>query len=74
MKRSTLLRVCIVDSDAAVPPASLLLKNLALTRHFLDREGRFSQDLMPDYLHLSERGYQVWADGMEDVIRKLLDE
>jgi len=47
---------------------------LDLTRHFLDDQGRLSQDLMPDYLHPSERGYQVWADGMEDVIRKLLDE
>ena len=43
-----------------------------LSRHFLDDRGRLSQDLMPDYLHLSERGYQVWADGMEDAIRNLL--
>ena len=47
---------------------------LDLSRRFLDDQGRLSQDLMPDYLHPSERGYQVWADGMEDTIRKLLDE
>jgi beta-glucosidase len=47
---------------------------LDLSRHFLDDRERLSQDLMPDYLHPSERGYQVWADGMEDVIRKLLGE
>jgi lysophospholipase L1-like esterase len=47
---------------------------LDLSLHFLDDRGVLSQDLMPDYLHLSERGYQVWADGMEDVIRKLLGE
>ena len=47
---------------------------LDLSRHFLDDQGRLAQDLMPDYLHPSERGYQVWADGMEDVIRKLLGE
>ena len=47
---------------------------LDLSRRFLDDWGRLSQDLMPDYLHPSERGYQVWADGMEDVIRKLLGE
>jgi lysophospholipase L1-like esterase len=41
---------------------------------FLDDQGRLSQDLMPDYLHPSERGYQVWADGMEEMIRKLLGE
>jgi lysophospholipase L1-like esterase len=47
---------------------------LDLSQRFLDDQGRLSQDLMPDYLHPNERGYQVWADGMEDVIRKLLGE
>ncbi|MEQ1562621.1 MAG: GDSL-type esterase/lipase family protein, partial [Nitrospiraceae bacterium] len=43
-----------------------------LSRHFLDVSGRLSQDLMPDYLHPNEHGYQVWADGMEDMIKQLL--
>ena len=47
---------------------------LDLSQRFLDDRGRLSQELMPDYLHPSERGYQVWADGMEDMIRKLLGE
>ena len=47
---------------------------LDLSRYFLDDQGRLIQDLMPDYLHPNERGYQVWADGMEDMVRKLLDE
>ena len=47
---------------------------LDLSRHFLDDQERLSQNLMPDYLHPNERGYQVWADGMEDRIRILLDE
>ena len=47
---------------------------LDLSRHFLDDRGRLSEVLMPDYLHPNERGYQVWADGMEDMIRKLLGE
>ena len=47
---------------------------LDLSRRFLDDRGRISQDLMPDYLHPSERGYQVWADSMEPMIRQLLGE
>jgi beta-glucosidase len=47
---------------------------LDLSRRFLDDQGRLSQDFMPDYLHLSERGYQVWADGMKDMITQLLGE
>ena len=45
-----------------------------LSRHFLDVRGRLSQDLMPDFVHPNEHGYQVWADGMEDMIKRLLDE
>jgi beta-glucosidase len=45
---------------------------LDLSRHFLDDGGYLAQSLMPDYLHPNERGYHVWADGMEDTIRKLL--
>ena len=47
---------------------------LDLSPRFLDDRGRVAQDLMPDYLHPNEHGYQVWADGMEDMIRKLLGE
>ena len=47
---------------------------LDLSRLFLDGQGRLSQDLMPDSLHLSERGYQVWAEGMEELISKLMGE
>lgn len=47
---------------------------LDLSQHFLDVRGNLSQDLMPDFVHPNEHGYQVWADGMEDMIRKLLDE
>ena len=47
---------------------------LDLSQYFLDDGGVLSRDLMPDYLHPNERGYQVWAEGMEDMIRKLLGE
>lgn len=45
---------------------------LDLSPHFLDNRGRLSQHLMPDYLHPNELGYQVWADGMEAMLKQLL--
>jgi lysophospholipase L1-like esterase len=27
---------------------------------------------MPDFLHLSEKGYQIWADAVKGPIRELL--
>ncbi|MDF0644730.1 MAG: GDSL-type esterase/lipase family protein [Nitrospira sp.] len=47
---------------------------LDLSRRFLDEQEHASRELLPDYLHLSERGYQVWADGMETMIKTLLGE
>ena len=35
-------------------------------------DGRLSADVMPDYLHLSPKGYQMWADAMRPDIEKLL--
>ncbi|HVG01744.1 MAG TPA: GDSL-type esterase/lipase family protein [Nitrospira sp.] len=41
---------------------------------FVDAEGQLKSDLMPDLLHVSERGYRVWAEGMEDRLKVLLGE
>jgi lysophospholipase L1-like esterase len=27
---------------------------------------------MPDYLHLTERGYQIWAEATEPLLKQLL--
>ena len=47
---------------------------LDLSPLFLDNQGRLYQHLMPDYLHPNEQGYQVWADGMEDMLTRLWGE
>src|SRR5213594_991088 len=39
---------------------------------FVTPEGRIPRDLMPDYLHLSPAGYEIWADSMEPVLGKIL--
>ena len=35
-------------------------------------DGRLSRDLQPDLLHLSERGYRIWADAIEPELRARL--
>jgi len=39
---------------------------------FLDKEGGLPRAIMPDYLHLSQKGYQIWADAIKDDVQKLL--
>jgi lysophospholipase L1-like esterase len=39
---------------------------------FLDAEGRIPRTIMPDFLHLSRAGYQIWAEAMEPTLWELL--
>lgn len=35
-------------------------------------DGTIDPEIMPDYLHLSEKGYAIWADAMESTLEELL--
>jgi enterochelin esterase-like enzyme/lysophospholipase L1-like esterase len=39
---------------------------------FLNPDGTLPRDVMPDLLHLSEKGYGIWAGKLEPVLQKLL--
>lgn len=46
--------------------------------HFLDigaslvlADGQISEEIMPDFLHLSERGYQIWAAELAPLVARL---
>lgn len=39
---------------------------------FLGEGGTLSKEIMPDLLHLSPKGYQIWAEAVEPVVKKLL--
>ena len=41
---------------------------------FMDADGNISKDVMPDFLHLSEKGYHIWAESIEDKVVELLGE
>jgi lysophospholipase L1-like esterase len=38
----------------------------------IEADGSISKDMMPDKLHLSEKGYEIWAQSMESMLKKLL--
>jgi len=39
---------------------------------FLAPDGTIPQDVMPDQLHLSPKGYQLWADAMQPLLDEML--
>src|SRR5262249_21218407 len=41
---------------------------------FLEQDGRLTKEIMPDYLHLSAKGYQIWADAIHPTLDVLLKE
>jgi lysophospholipase L1-like esterase len=45
---------------------------LDLGDKFLQPDGSISKDIMPDFLHLSAKGYRIWADAMEPLLSEML--
>jgi lysophospholipase L1-like esterase len=41
-------------------------------KEFLDQNGGLSGEIMPDYLHLSDKGYDIWGKAIKDDVTKLL--
>ncbi len=41
---------------------------------FLDDDGTLTKDIMPDLLHLSPRGYEIWAEAIEPKVTELMGE
>ena len=39
---------------------------------FLQPDGSLTKDIMPDFLHLSEAGYQIWADAISPKLAELM--
>lgn len=39
---------------------------------FLQPDGTISKEIMPDFLHLSDKGYQIWADAIKDEVAALM--
>lgn len=42
--------------------------------NFMQPDKTISKEIMPDYLHLTPRGYEIWAAAIEGTLRKLLGE
>jgi lysophospholipase L1-like esterase len=36
--------------------------------------GAISKEIMPDFLHLSPKGYEIWAEAMEPTVKRMLGE
>jgi len=45
---------------------------LDISSKFLADDGTMSKDIAPDFLHLSVKGYEIWADAMNPLLAELM--
>lgn len=45
---------------------------LDIGKSFLEDDGTLTREIMPDLLHLSEKGYTIWAESIESKIAELM--
>jgi len=45
---------------------------LDIAKTFLQPDGNLSKDIMPDFLHLSPKGYDLWVSALEPKVKELL--
>jgi lysophospholipase L1-like esterase len=48
------------------------VRYLDLGPKFLAEDGSLPKELMPDFLHLSEKGYRIWADAVKEPLAELM--
>jgi beta-glucosidase len=51
-----------------------MVEYLDIGPKFLGADGTLSKDIMPDLLHLNPQSYQIWADAIEDHVKRLMGE
>ncbi len=67
-------RIKMVNEKIAGLDDGSHIRYLDITKAFLNADGTISADIMPDYLHLSVKGYRIWAEAMEPTLWSMLDE
>ena len=47
---------------------------LDIGKQFLDKDGVLTREIMPDFLHPSAKGYEIWAQAMQPLLDELWNE
>lgn len=45
---------------------------LDIGNRFLEPDGSISKEIMPDFLHLSQKGYQIWSEAISPTLTELM--
>jgi lysophospholipase L1-like esterase len=67
-------KLAAVNEKIAKLDDGKMVKYLDIGKSFLQEDGTIARDVMPDFLHLSPKGYRIWADAMEPTLQAMLEE
>ena len=65
-------QVTEVNAGIAKLDDGRMVRFLDLGPKFLDPDGTLSKDIMPDLLHPSAKGYEIWAEAMEGTLAEMM--
>ena len=71
-KEPHLAQIREINAEIAKLDDAKSLRFLDLGPKFLAADGSVPKDVMPDGLHLSEKGYGIWADAVREPLAELL--
>jgi lysophospholipase L1-like esterase len=61
----------INKSIASLDDGGKTVKYLDIGEKFLEKDGHLTKEIMPDFLHLSARGYEIWGDAIAEIVRTM---
>ena len=62
----------INDRIAKLDDGGKTVKYLDIGKKFLATDGSIPKEIMPDQLHLSPKGYRIWADAVAPTLKELM--
>ena len=60
-------------ADGKLDPEDMI-HYLDIGPKFLEPDQSLSKEIMPDYLHLTPKGYKIWAEAIEPKLKELMGE
>jgi len=65
-------KIAKINQDIAKLDDGKRVKYMDIGAKFTKDDGTLTKDIMPDFLHLSRRGYEIWAEAIAPTVRELL--
>lgn len=66
-------KINAINADLATLDDGDRVRFLDIGDHFRAADGSLPKDIMPDQLHLSAAGYQIWVDAMAPLLNEMME-